>query len=85
MADITASMVKDLREMTQILLPLFDYSSDRPGDHVLFAPIHNPRATALDDLARAASLPCLPVAEAARWNSSPKSASPRRRVDASAR
>jgi dihydrofolate synthase/folylpolyglutamate synthase len=45
---------KDLREMTQILLPLFDSSSDRPGDHVLFAPIHNPRAAALDDLVAAA-------------------------------
>jgi dihydrofolate synthase / folylpolyglutamate synthase len=45
---------KDLREMTQILLPLFDSSSDRPQDHVLFAPIHNPRAASLNDLAAAA-------------------------------
>ena len=45
---------KDLREMTQILLPLFDSSADRPHDHILFAPIHNPRAASLDDLLAAA-------------------------------
>jgi dihydrofolate synthase / folylpolyglutamate synthase len=45
---------KDLREMMQILLPLFDSSSDRTQDHVLFAPIHNPRAASLDDLVAAA-------------------------------
>lgn len=45
---------KDLREMTQILLPLFDSSADRPQDHVLFAPIHNPRAASLDELLAAA-------------------------------
>ncbi len=45
---------KDLREMTQILLPLFDRSADRPQDHVLFAPIHNPRAASLDELLAAA-------------------------------
>ncbi|WP_263366855.1 bifunctional folylpolyglutamate synthase/dihydrofolate synthase [Edaphobacter bradus] len=49
---------KDIREMTQILLPLFDSSADRPPsrwkDHVLFAPIHNPRAASLDDLLAAA-------------------------------
>ncbi|HEY0163309.1 MAG TPA: folylpolyglutamate synthase/dihydrofolate synthase family protein [Edaphobacter sp.] len=46
---------KDLREMSQILLPLFDSSSfDRPGDHILFAPINNPRATPLDELAATA-------------------------------
>jgi dihydrofolate synthase / folylpolyglutamate synthase len=40
--------------MMQILLPLFDSSSDRTQDHVLFAPIHNPRAASLDDLVAAA-------------------------------
>ncbi len=49
---------KDLREMTQILLPLFDSSADRPPhrrkDHVILAPIHNPRAASLDDLVAAA-------------------------------
>ncbi|HMG02063.1 MAG TPA: folylpolyglutamate synthase/dihydrofolate synthase family protein [Edaphobacter sp.] len=45
---------KDLREMSQILLPLFDSSADRPLDHILFAPIHNPRAASLEELAEAA-------------------------------
>ncbi len=45
---------KDLREMSQILLPLFDNSSpDRPGDHILFAPINSPRAASLDELVEA--------------------------------
>lgn len=42
---------KDLREMAQILLPLFDSTSDRPQDHILFAPISSPRAASLEDLA----------------------------------
>lgn len=42
---------KDLREMAQILLPLFDASSDRPQDRVFFALIASPRAASLDDLA----------------------------------
>jgi dihydrofolate synthase/folylpolyglutamate synthase len=47
---------KDLREMSQILLPLFDRSSaDRPHDHVVLAPIDSPRAASLEDLAAAAS------------------------------
>jgi dihydrofolate synthase / folylpolyglutamate synthase len=41
---------KNLREMAQILFPLFDSSSDRPHDHIIFAPIDNPRAASLDDL-----------------------------------
>jgi dihydrofolate synthase/folylpolyglutamate synthase len=46
---------KDLREMSQILLPLFDSSSfDRPNDHILFGPINNPRAASLEELAEAA-------------------------------
>ncbi|MEO6806832.1 MAG: folylpolyglutamate synthase/dihydrofolate synthase family protein [Edaphobacter sp.] len=45
---------KDLREMSQILFPLFDSSADRPSDHILFAPIDNPRAASLDDLLAAA-------------------------------
>jgi dihydrofolate synthase/folylpolyglutamate synthase len=45
---------KDLREMTQILLPLFDSSSDRPLDHIIFAPLDNPRAATLEDLLAAA-------------------------------
>jgi dihydrofolate synthase/folylpolyglutamate synthase len=46
---------KDLKEMTQILLPLFDASSsDRPHDHIVFAPIDNPRAAKIEDLLAAA-------------------------------
>jgi dihydrofolate synthase / folylpolyglutamate synthase len=46
---------KNLREMTQILLPLFDASSsERPNDHIIFAPIHNPRAADIEDLLAAA-------------------------------
>jgi dihydrofolate synthase/folylpolyglutamate synthase len=46
---------KNLKEMTQILLPLFDASSsDRPDDHIVFAPIDNPRAAKIDDLLAAA-------------------------------
>ena len=46
---------KDLREMSQILLPLFDSSSpDRPADHILFAPISSPRAASLEELVEAA-------------------------------
>ena len=46
---------KDIREMTQILLPLFDSSSpDRPHDHILFASISSPRAASLEELSAAA-------------------------------
>jgi dihydrofolate synthase/folylpolyglutamate synthase len=45
---------KDLKEMSQILFPLFDSSGDRPHDHILFAPIDNPRAASLEDLLAAA-------------------------------
>jgi dihydrofolate synthase/folylpolyglutamate synthase len=45
---------KKLQEMSQILFPLFDSSSDRPYDHILFAPIDNPRAAATADLLAAA-------------------------------
>ncbi len=45
---------KNVREMSQVLLPLFDSSSDRPHDHILMAPIENPRAASLEDLLAAA-------------------------------
>jgi dihydrofolate synthase / folylpolyglutamate synthase len=45
---------KNLAEMSQILFPLFDSSADRPQDHILFAPVDNPRANSLDDLLAAA-------------------------------
>jgi dihydrofolate synthase/folylpolyglutamate synthase len=53
---------KDLKEMSQILFPLFDSSSDRPHDHILFTPINNPRAASLEELlaaARALDIPAL--------------------------
>jgi dihydrofolate synthase / folylpolyglutamate synthase len=48
---------KDLNEMAQILFPLFDSSSGdtrRSKDHIVFAPIDNPRAAHIDDLLAAA-------------------------------
>ncbi|GGG66681.1 bifunctional folylpolyglutamate synthase/dihydrofolate synthase [Edaphobacter dinghuensis] len=48
---------KSLKEMSQILLPLFDANSgdlDRARDHVILAPIDNPRAASLTDLLAAA-------------------------------
>jgi dihydrofolate synthase/folylpolyglutamate synthase len=45
---------KSLAEMSRILFPLFDSSADgdplRRRDHVIFAPIANPRAAAVSDL-----------------------------------
>jgi dihydrofolate synthase/folylpolyglutamate synthase len=48
---------KSLKEMTQILLPLFDSTSgesERAHDHVILAPIDNPRAASIEDLLAAA-------------------------------
>jgi dihydrofolate synthase/folylpolyglutamate synthase len=45
---------KNLREMSQILFPLFDSSADRAADHILFAPIDNPRAAGIEELLAAA-------------------------------
>lgn len=48
---------KDLAEMTQILFPLFDSTSgdkDRAGDHIVLAPIDNPRTAAVEHLLAAA-------------------------------
>jgi len=52
---------KDLREMSQILFPLFDSSADRPEDHILFALIDNPRAAGLEDLLAAAQTLDIPA------------------------
>jgi dihydrofolate synthase/folylpolyglutamate synthase len=52
---------KDLREMSQILFTLFDSSADRPYDHILFAPIDNPRAASLDELLAAAKALDIPA------------------------
>jgi dihydrofolate synthase/folylpolyglutamate synthase len=56
---------KSLKEMAQILFPLFDSSSDRPYDHIVFAPIDNPRATPLEDLAAEARALDIPARSAA--------------------
>jgi dihydrofolate synthase / folylpolyglutamate synthase len=49
---------KSLKEMAQIFFPLFDSSPDgsppRPYDHIIFAPIDNPRAAKIEDLLAAA-------------------------------
>jgi dihydrofolate synthase / folylpolyglutamate synthase len=52
---------KNLAEMSQILFPLFDSSADRPQDHILFAPIDNPRANSLEDLLAAAGALDIPA------------------------
>ena len=60
---------KSLKEMSQILLPLFDAASgdpERARDHVILAPIANPRATALDDLVAAAHALDVPAVAAPR-------------------
>jgi dihydrofolate synthase/folylpolyglutamate synthase len=48
---------KPIDEMTQVLLPLFDSASGDPArtrDHVIFAPIQNPRAATVEELLAAA-------------------------------
>src|SRR5271168_4839957 len=47
---------KSLTEMSRILFPLFDSSVDggRPKDHIVLAPIGNPRAATVEDLLAAA-------------------------------
>jgi dihydrofolate synthase/folylpolyglutamate synthase len=49
---------KQIDEMVQVLLPLFDPTSGDPArilDHVILAPVDNPRAATLDELAAAAT------------------------------
>lgn len=41
---------KDLREMAQILFPLFDSTAGRPHDHIVLTPVDSPRAASLDEL-----------------------------------
>ena len=48
---------KQIDEMEQVLLPLFDSTSGDPArarDHVILAPVQNPRAATLAELAAAA-------------------------------
>ena len=49
---------KQIDEMEQVLLPLFDSTSGDParaGDHVILAPVQNPRAATVEELAAAAA------------------------------
>jgi dihydrofolate synthase/folylpolyglutamate synthase len=55
---------KSLTEMSRILFPLFDASSGDPlrcHDHIILAPISNPRAAAVDDLLAAAKALDIPA------------------------
>lgn len=53
---------KNIREMLQILLPLFDSSqTDRKQDHVIVTAIDNPRAASVTDLLSAARALGVPV------------------------
>jgi dihydrofolate synthase/folylpolyglutamate synthase len=49
---------KPIEELAQVLLPLFDSASGDPAraqDHVILAPIQNPRAASMEDLLAAAA------------------------------
>ena len=55
---------KQIDEMEQVLLPLFDATSGDPArtrDHVILAPVQNPRAATLDELGAAAQRLDVPV------------------------
>lgn len=55
---------KQIDEMEQVLLPLFDATSGDPArvrDHVILAPVNNPRAATLEELAAAAARLDVPV------------------------
>ena len=55
---------KQLEEMARILFPLFDSTSgdpERVGDHIILAPIDNPRAASLHDLLEVAHRLDVPV------------------------
>jgi len=55
---------KQIDEMEQVLLPLFDSTSGDPArtrDHVILAPVQNPRAATVDELAAAAARLDVPV------------------------
>ena len=55
---------KSVKEMTQILLPLFDATGgdpDRVRDHIVLAPIDNPRASTLQELLAAAQALDIPA------------------------
>jgi dihydrofolate synthase/folylpolyglutamate synthase len=52
---------KDLTAMAQILFPLFDSTGDRPLDHIVLAPMDNPRAASAEELLQAARRLDVPV------------------------
>jgi dihydrofolate synthase/folylpolyglutamate synthase len=55
---------KQIDEMEQVLLPLFDSTSGDPArarDHVILAPVHNPRAATVEELVAAAERLDVPV------------------------
>ena len=52
---------KNLTEISRILFPLFDSSADRPHDHIILAPIANPRAAKVEDLLAAAQALDIPA------------------------
>jgi dihydrofolate synthase/folylpolyglutamate synthase len=55
---------KPVRELAQVLFPLFDSTSSDPlraRDHLVLAPIQNPRATTLDELLAAAAAMDVPA------------------------
>jgi dihydrofolate synthase / folylpolyglutamate synthase len=55
---------KQIDEMEQVLLPLFDPTSGDPArsrDHVILAPVNNPRAATVEELAAAAQRLDVPV------------------------
>jgi dihydrofolate synthase/folylpolyglutamate synthase len=53
---------KNLKEMSQILFPLFDSSTpERNKDHILFALIDNPRAEGIEELLAAAQALDIPA------------------------
>ena len=52
---------KDLTDMSRIIFPLFDATGERPLDHIVFAPIHSPRAASLDSLLAAAAALDIPA------------------------
>jgi dihydrofolate synthase/folylpolyglutamate synthase len=47
--------------MSRIIFPLFDATGERPLDHIVFAPIHSPRAASLDSLLAAAAALDIPA------------------------
>jgi dihydrofolate synthase/folylpolyglutamate synthase len=54
---------KSLTEMSRILFPLFDSSAEggRPFDHIVLAPIANPRAASVEELVAAAAALAIPA------------------------